>query len=150
MEVFRGRYETKIDSKGRLSLPSAFRQTFNRCVITNGQYLGHRCLDLYDYHHWQVLEEKVARLSPLKLEVQSFQRFYLAGGQLVDVDGQGRVLLPQSLRRYADIDSQLVIVGMGEKMELWSLPTWQGLYHRLAENFESTLACISQLQESLV
>src|ERR1051326_3953683 len=111
--AFRGRFETKADPKGRLSLPSTFRQILPRgesLVITNGQYKGLRCLDVYSLAEWEALEARIQNLSSLKAEVQAFQRFYLAGGQVVDVDAQGRVITPQSLRQYAGVDGDIVIV----------------------------------------
>ena len=148
---FRGRFETKIDQKGRLSLPknllASFPQENSSVVITNSQYKGHRNLDVYLYSEWQKLEERIRRLSPLKTEVQDFQRFYLAGGQVVEPDANKRVLLPGPLRKYAAMKSEAVIVGMGNKLEIWSADIWNKLYGQLADNFENTLAAVAALDE---
>lgn len=151
MDLFRGRFEVKVDQKGRLSLPAAIRQDFMetdaKLVMTNGQYLGHRCLDLYAFGNWVKLEERIGRLQPLKSEVQAFQRFYLAGGQMVEPDSQGRALLPATLRKYAGIEAQVVLVGMGEKIEIWAADIWQTIYEDLAEGFDKTLSSVSALEE---
>jgi MraZ protein len=147
---FRGRFDTKTDPKGRLSLPSSFRQTLatrEQVVITNGQYKGLRCLDVYSLTHWEALETRIQNLSSLKSEVQAFQRFYLAGGQVVEPDNQARIIIPQSLRLYAGIEGETVLVGMGPKFEIWNHNTWSQLYDGLALNFEDTLAAVSQLEE---
>ncbi|MBK9294573.1 MAG: division/cell wall cluster transcriptional repressor MraZ [Oligoflexia bacterium] len=150
---FRGRFELKADSKFRLSLPSEFREIIHslkdsKLVITNSQYQGRRCLDVYPNFQWKKLENKIARLPQLKIEVQNFQRFYLSGGHNVELDNQGRVLIPASLRTYADIKSEVVVVGFSNKFEIWSKETWTGLFDNLANDFTQTLSQISELDGS--
>lgn len=146
MREFRGRFEIKLDSKGRLNLPAALvseeQATF---VVTNSQYQGSRCLDVYTLEEWQKLEARIAQLSPLKKEVQAFQRFYIAGGQPVESGSQGRLLIPKSLRDYAGLEDQIVIVGMGSKLEVWNLSEWQKIFDKLASDFEETLGAIANL-----
>ena len=83
--------------------------------------------------------------TPLKKEVQAFQRFYIAGGQPVEAGSQGRVLIPKSLREYANLKDQIVIVGMGSKMEIWNMEDWQKIFNNLATDFEDTLNVIANL-----
>lgn len=146
---FRGRFEAKVDQKGRLSLPkgvlTAISSKNSHMVLTNSQFKGFRNLDVYPQKEWSQLEARIARLSPLKAEVQDFQRFYLAGGQEVEPDGQNRILVPAPLRKYAGISSQVVVVGMGHKFEIWAAEVWNHLYDQLASGFESTLATIANL-----
>ena len=149
--TFRGRFETKMDPKGRLSLPSSFRQNLPKgepLVITNGQFKGSRCLDAYSFSQWEALEARIQKLSPLKAEVQAFQRFYLAGGQVVEIDNQGRIITPQILRQYAGTESEIVLVGMGSKFEIWSHASWSHLYNGLAQTFDETLSAVAQLENS--
>jgi MraZ protein len=149
MERFRGRFETKMDPKGRLSLATSLKDALpesdHRIVITNSQYKNSRCLDLYTHAAWTRLEKRISRLSPLKSEVQEFQRFYLAGGQRLELDLQGRFIIPLSLRKYAELSSECVLVGLGDKLEIWSLHHWTRIYEGLAQNFETTLAQVAQL-----
>ena len=93
------------------------------------------------------LERRISKLSSLKTDVQAFQRFYLSGGQVVDVDAQGRVSIPQSLRKFAGLESQIVLVGLGAKFEIWSQASWQSIYEQLTENFEETLNAVASLDE---
>ena len=105
--------EIKIDPKGRISLPIAYRLSHSeknkknnleqQYVITNGQFQKKRCLDVYRLKDWEQLETKIAKLSSLKAEVQAYQRFYLASGQVINLDSQNRLLIPLGLRKYADI-----------------------------------------------
>src|SRR5262245_34021924 len=118
----RGRFEIKLDPKGRLSLPQGLRVGLpgQRIVITNSRYRGLSCLDVYSLGEWQKLERRIGRLSSLRAEVQAFNRFYLSGGQTVEVDAQNRILIPQGLRRFSGLESEVVLVGLGSKFEIWS------------------------------
>ena len=144
----RGRYQVKLDAKGRLSLPAALKEIFSDStfVLTNSQFQGGRCLDVYLDDEWSSLEEKIAKMSPLKKEVQAFQRFYIAGGQAVQGDSQGRLLVPRGLREYAQLQDHVILVGMGNKFELWNLESWQQIFDNLADNFEDTLGAIAGLE----
>jgi MraZ protein len=151
---FRGRFELKIDPKGRLSLPSSYRQLLvhdskksQELIVTNSRYLGKSCLHAYTLPEWQKLERKIARLSSLKTEVQAFNRFYLSGGQVVEVDSQGRILIPQGLRRYAGLETQAVLVGMGAKFEIWAQDVWDKIYDNLTDSFEATMDAVARLEE---
>ena len=146
MKELRGRFEIKMDAKGRMNLPSALMDADNPSfVVTNSQYQGCRCLDIYPKEEWEKLEDRISQLSPLKKEVQAFQRFYIAGGQPVEAGSQGRVLVPKSLRDYANLQDQIVIVGMGTKLEVWNLSDWQKIFDNLATDFEDTLSVIANL-----
>jgi MraZ protein len=149
---FRGRFELKIDAKFRLTLPTVFREVIeksmshSRIVITNSQYQGKRCLDVYSFAEWKKLEQKISRLPQLKVEVQNFQRFYLSGGHVVEVDAQGRILIPPTLRAYSNVLSDLMVVGFANKFEIWSLDVWKGLFENLAQDFSQTLVAISDME----
>lgn len=161
---FGGRFDVKLDPKGRLSLPAAFRQVLpssasssdsgsdsdssgnTQVVVTNSRYRGKSCLHVYTLGEWEKLERRISRLSSLRAEVEAFSRFYLSGGQAVEVDAQGRILVPQSLRRFAGLETQVVLVGLGGKFEVWSLETWSEIYSDLTENFEATLAAVASLE----
>lgn len=145
---FRGRFEIKIDPKGRLSLPSAYRPQAPLApslIITNSRYLGKSCLHVYTLAEWEKLERKIGKLSSLKPEVQAFNRFYLSGGQLVEVDSQNRILVPQSLRKFAALETQAVLVGLGSKFEIWAQDTWSQIYSNLTESFEATMDAVARL-----
>jgi MraZ protein len=146
-QELRGRFQIKMDAKGRMNLPTALNNVSedSSFVVTNSQYQGCRCLDVYTKEEWEKLEARIAQLSPLKKEVQSFQRFYIAGGQPVEAGAKGRVLIPKSLREYAGLEDEIVIVGMGTKLEIWNLSDWQKIFDNLATDFEDTLSVIANL-----
>lgn len=150
---FRGRFEIKLDPKGRLSLPPAYRQNLSgqhpELVVTNSRYRNLSCLDVYSLAEWEKLERRIAKLSSLKPEVQAFNRFYLSGGQQVEVDAQNRILVPQSLRRYSSLETQAVLVGLGNKFEVWSQESWSAVYDQLTETFEDTVAAVAALESGV-
>lgn len=147
--AFRGRFEIKLDPKGRLSLPPAYRQNLPhddaQLIITNSRYRGKSCLHAFSLQEWEKLERRIGRMSQLKTEVQAFSRFYLSGGQSTELDAQNRILVPQSLRRFAGLESSAVLVGLGDKFEIWSQDNWSAIYDQLTENFEDTLSAVATL-----
>jgi MraZ protein len=150
---FRGRFELKVDPKFRLTLPSAFRDLIqtsykSHLVITNSQSQGHKCLDVFPLDQWKKLEGKVAKLPQLKMEVQNFQRFYLSGGHEIDLDSQGRILIPPMLRQYASVEDEVVVVGFAEKFEIWAAKTWNKFFQTLADDFEKTMGAVGQMGEN--
>lgn len=148
---FRGRFEIKSDSKGRLSLPKGLHPSFannnSDIFITNSQFKGERNLDVYTAAEWENLEARIAKMSPLKSEVQEFKRFYMASAQPVSVDKNNRILIPSMLRKYANLQDEVVLVGLGNKLEIWAMETWEKLFNQLASNFEQTLGAVAALDE---
>lgn len=144
---FRGRFEIKLDPKGRLLLPPAIRaalpQDPAQVVVTNNRYQNLSCLHVYSTVEWRNLERRIAQLPALNPQVQAFQRFYLSGGQPVDIDAQNRVLIPQSLRKFAGLHNQIVLVGLGGKLEIWSQEHWDRIFENLSETFEDTMSAVA-------
>ena len=135
--MFRGRVEHTIDAKGRVSIPSKFRELLtekydDRLILTNFD----RCLVAYPYEEWMVLEEKVGSLSMVKKEVKAFQRFFISGAVECPIDKLGRILIPPTLREYAQLERSVVFAGMLKKFEIWGKERWLEEIKRTEENFE--------------
>ncbi len=145
-KYFRGRYQCRLNDKGRLSLPSAFRQSVTTSLIlTNSLYRGNKCLDVYTLKEWEELEKSIMKLPRLKPEVQAYQRFYMAGGMEVKLDSQSRMLIPISLRDFANLKEDIMIVGLGNKFEVWSEKVWSNLYANMNNNFDQIIETVSEL-----
>ncbi len=135
--MFRGRYEHTIDSKGRISIPAKFRELLlekyeDRLILTNFD----RCLVAYPFEEWQVVEDKVSSLSMVRKEVKSFQRFFISGAVECPIDKLGRILIPPTLRDYAQFSREVVFAGLAKKFEIWSKERWLEEIKRTEENFE--------------
>ncbi len=119
--MFRGRSLRNIDAKGRLMIPPEFRDEVlatapdGRLILTNLD----NAVSCYPLHEWQELELKLSQVKNASLELRNFTRFFLGGAQDVILDGQGRVLVPPTLRDYAKLDKEVYIVGLGRKFEIW-------------------------------
>ncbi|MEK6759839.1 MAG: division/cell wall cluster transcriptional repressor MraZ [Deltaproteobacteria bacterium] len=123
--MFRGRFEHTIDPKGRLSIPSRFRETLgerydSRLVVTTYD----SCLVAYPLAEWQKLEEKVASLPEFKKDTKAFLRFFYSSAMDCPIDKLGRILLPQTLRDYGKLEKDVILVGTFRHIEIWSKTLW--------------------------
>jgi len=117
-----GEYNHTIDQKGRLIVPAKFRETLGeQFVVTKGL---DGCLFVYDEHEWAIFEEKLKTLPITNKEARAFVRFFLAGAATVEVDKQGRILLPAVLREFANLEKDVVLIGVGARVEIWSKENW--------------------------
>ena len=124
MHMFMGEYNHTIDAKGRLIIPAKFREALgDEFVVTKGM---DGCLFVFDNSEWQVFAEKLRSLPMIDKEVRQFTRFFLAGAASVEVDKQGRILLPSVLRDFAGITKDTVLIGVGSRIEIWSKDRWEG------------------------
>ncbi len=122
--MFMGEYNHTIDAKGRLIVPSKFREVLgDEFVVTKGM---DGCLFVFDEPEWKNFEEKLRGLPMIDKEARQFTRFFLAGAASVEVDKQGRILLPSVLRDFAGITKDAVLVGVGNRVEIWSKDRWEG------------------------
>ncbi len=124
--MFRGASSLNLDAKGRIAIPTRYRdQLVDICashlVITVDK---DHCLLIYPKHTWLEIEEKLKALPSFNEAARNLQRLYIGNAHEIDMDGQGRVLLPQELRRYAGLDKKVALVGQINKFELWDEETW--------------------------
>lgn len=117
-----GEYNHTIDQKGRLIVPAKFRESLGeQFVVTKGL---DGCLFVYDKQEWAAFEEKLKTLPITNKEARAFVRFFLAGAADVEVDKQGRILLPSVLREFAKLEKDVVLVGVGSRVEIWGKECW--------------------------
>ncbi len=121
--MFMGEYSHTIDAKGRLIVPSKFRELLgNEFVVTKGL---DGCLFVYPNQEWNSIEEKFRNIPLTTKDARKFSRFFFAGAAVCEVDKQGRILLPQVLREFADLQKDIVLVGVLSRIEIWSRERWQ-------------------------
>lgn len=139
--MFMSEYNHTIDTKGRLIVPSKFRdQLGDEFVVTKGM---DGCLFVYANEDWNALEQKLTSLPLINKEARKFARFFLAGAAQVEVDKQGRILLPSNLRDFAGLEKDVVLVGVGSRIEIWSKENWENM------DADSNMDDIAATMESL-
>ena len=136
--MFYGEYQHSLDKKGRLILPSRFREAakanyVERFFITRGL---DNCLFMFSEDEWKTQETKFKSLSFTKKEARRFNSLYFSGTVEVVPDKQGRILLPKYLKDYAGIKSDVVLVGVSNRIEIWSKDKWQEFYKTNRDSFE--------------
>ncbi len=120
--MFIGEYNHNLDDKGRLAIPAKFRGALKKgAVVTRGI---DNCLFLYTQEEWNKLAEKLANLPISQANTRAFSRLMLAGAMDVSLDKQGRVILPDYLRKYASVDKKVIIAGLYNRLEIWDEETW--------------------------
>ncbi len=122
--MFIGETRHSIDAKGRVMIPSKFRTKLgDRFIITKGL---DGCLFIYTLEEWNKFEEKLKNLPFSSKDARQFTRFFLAGAEECELDSQGRILVPQSLREYAKLEKEVISIGVSNRIEIWNVETWEG------------------------
>ena len=126
--MFRGVQHINLDAKGRLSVPARQRESLldisaGSIVVTIATQSS--CLVLYPLREWERIERDVQNLPTLNPAIRRFQRLVLGYASDLDLDSNGRILLPGALREYAHLEKRVVLVGQGNKLELWSESLWE-------------------------
>jgi len=120
--MFLGEYAYKIDDKKRLAIPTKFRQSLGKkAVVTRGL---DSCLFLYPMKDWKELAEKLAKLPLSQSDARGFARIMLAGAMEVNLDGLGRILVPDYLKKYASLEKKVIIAGLYNRVEIWDAKKW--------------------------
>ncbi len=121
--MFIGEYSHNLDDKGRLAVPKKFRTKLAKgAVITRGL---DDCLFLYTKEEWKVLAEKLANLPFSQANARAFARLMLAGAMDVVLDKQGRIVIPDYLRTYADLTKEIIVAGLYNRLEVWNQQKWR-------------------------
>jgi len=127
--MYRGANQLKVDGKGRMALPTRYREELTeRCngsLVVTVNATADNCLWLYPMDAWEQVEKQVNKLSSMKAEHVKFKRFFVGYATDVEMDKTGRILLPPALREFARIDKQIHFVGQGNKFEIWNSSDWE-------------------------
>lgn len=147
--MFRGRFEHSIDAKGRTSLPSRFREVLSaggesRLVITSGL---DPCLVAYPMNEWLAFEDRLNQLPKFDRSVAMLRRIYVSGAVECDLDKQGRVLIPPTLRQHAGLERDALWAGMGDHIELWCKKRFDSMSGEVLSDDEARRKLIERLSE---
>ena len=132
-----GEYTHSLDLKGRVAIPAKFREKLSHgAIITRGL---DNCLFLFSGEEWKVLAEKLIALPIAQANSRAFVRLMLAGAMDVELDNQGRILIPDYLRKYASLDRQVIVAGLYNRIEVWQKAAWDR-YKQKTENASEEIA----------
>lgn len=121
--MFIGEYQHSLDEKGRVTVPSKYREQLeDNFVLTKGL---DGCLFIYTLSEWAAFEQKLKSLPLTNINARKFVRFFLSGAIECMPDKQGRILIPSSLRVYSEIEKDIVFIGMSNRIEVWSNSKWE-------------------------
>lgn len=131
--MFMGEFQHSIDDKGRVIIPAKFRESLGPSfVVTRGL---DQCLFVYPMGEWGVMEQKLKALPLMKSDARAFTRFFFSGATECELDKQGRVNLPGNLREYAKLDKDCVVLGVSNRVEIWSKGIWESYFNQSEEAF---------------
>lgn len=129
-----GEFKHNIDAKGRLIMPSKFRDELGeKFVVTRGM---DGCLFGYPQSEWEVLEEKLKEMPLAKKDARTFVRFFYSAATECEIDKQGRINIPQTLRSHASLEKECVVIGVSNRIEIWSQDKWDEFSDEAEANFD--------------
>jgi MraZ protein len=135
-----GEYHHNIDDKGRLTIPSKFREDLgDKFVITRGL---ENCLFAYSEDDFKRIVERLEQIPFTKKDARQFMRFFLSGATLVEFDKQGRINITAPLINYANLEKECIVIGTGDRLEIWSSDNWNSF-------IDSTKDSMSDIAEGL-
>ncbi len=145
-EMFEGRYEYTLDEKNRISIPAKFREVLARhydmsLILTNLD----GCIVAYPKREWELIKERMYGLQNITKQARMFLRFYFSGASECVIDRLGRILIPQSLKSYAGIVKEVVIIGMNKRIEIWSKEKWEELVKEVSADIEKVNDVVREL-----
>ena len=124
--MFMGEYHHSIDDKGRLIIPAKFRKELgDSFIITRGI---ENCLFVYPSKRWESIVHKLESLPFTKKDARNFTRFFLSGATVAEFDKQGRINITSPLINYAGIKKDCVVIGTGDRLEIWSKDAWEDFF----------------------
>ena len=132
MNRFIGEYHHSIDEKGRIIIPAKFREELgDSFIVTRGI---ENCLFVYPNKNWNDICEKLNSLPFTKKDARVFNRFFMSGATGVELDKQGRINISTPLIEYAHLSKECVVIGTGDRLEIWSLEDWTNFFNSTQDN----------------
>ena len=132
IKMLMGEFHHNIDEKMRLIIPSKFRfELGEEIVITRGM---EGCLFVYSLKEWEVITNKLKALPFTKRDARNFMRLFSSGATICEFDKQGRIVIPKNLKTYAELEKECVVLGVGDRLEIWSSSNWDNFFNENKEN----------------
>lgn len=131
--MFMGEYHHNVDNKGRLIVPAKFRDELGEMfILTRGL---DQCLFGYPINEWKIIEEKLRSLPLTKKDARAFTRFFFSGATECELDKQGRINIASPLFQYAKLEKECVILGVSNRIEIWSKSIWEDYFTESEDSF---------------
>jgi len=140
--VFRGTFEYTLDNRGRIPIPARYRGVFNGGVVLVESQDG--CVEVYTAEAYEKEAAFLINQRPTRKKSRRLRRGFFGRSFDVDLDGQGRILLPPRLRQHGDLNGAVLIVGRGECLEIWNPQRWAGEEEDIDEKYESDLESLEE------
>lgn len=141
--MFFGEARHNVDDKGRLILPAKFRTDLGlNFVMTKGL---DNCIFVFPHQEWKEMEEKLKSLPMTNRDARAFVRYFFSGAAEGDLDKQGRIRIPQNLVKYANLNKETVIIGVGTRLEIWSQETWDAYNNDDSLSYDQIAEKMSEL-----
>lgn len=129
-----GEFQHNIDAKGRIIIPAKLREDLGaKFVITRGL---DGCVFGYPLDNWEKIQEKLKQLPLAKKEARAFTRFFYSAAAEVEIDKQGRINIPSTLVDYASLEKECLVLGVSDRIEIWSKTKWESVSSEIEESFE--------------
>ena len=142
--MFRGSFEHSVDSKGRVSVPARFRdilaERYEGKLVLTMDY--DKCVMAYPLEEWERVEEKIKAAPQSQKEVKDYMRYVFSNAAECELDKQGRILIPPSLREGARISKAVIVVGMLNKMEIWDKAAWDARKSQTGDKIGEVLSAL--------
>lgn len=138
-----GEYGHNIDAKGRLIIPAKFREDLGEQVVITRGLDG--CLCVYTMEQWKIMYEQLIQMPTTKKDVRNYVRMLTSKAAQCELDAQGRILIPTSLVELARLQKECVIIGAGNRVEIWAKQTWDQLNEEHADDFEEIAERLSEV-----
>lgn len=142
--MFLGEFSRTKDNKGRIFIPSNFREELLGGVIVSKGF-NEKCLFLFSRENWKKLQEKILSGQATKKNLQEFQRWFFSSARELEIDPQGRVKIPQNLQEHAGLEKDIVMVGVSDRIEIWSRQEWEKYYTQAETRFMEDSSTIEEL-----
>lgn len=141
--MFIGEYSHSIDKKSRIIIPAKFRSDLgNIFILTKGL---DNCLFIYPESEWIILEEKLKTLPLTRKDARAFVRFFFSGATECELDKQGRILIPNNLKKHAKLDKEATVIGVSNRVEIWSSKEWEDYNNDDDLSYENIAEKMSEL-----